>query len=72
MWVVHLIIGQWLCGKMHGEGALTWNDGKRYIGHFRHNEYQGLGRLEVPSAAGCNVYEGYWKKGKLEGRGVIE
>ncbi|XP_066983934.1 alsin isoform X4 [Macrobrachium rosenbergii] len=63
--------GQWFCGKLHGEGTMAWPDGRRYEGQFRQGVYQGLGRLEVPSAGGVTVYEGMWKNGKLEGKGII-
>ncbi|KAK7078631.1 agglutinin-like protein 2 [Halocaridina rubra] len=64
-------VGQWFCGKLHGEGIMTWPDGRRYEGQFRQGVYQGLGKLEVPSSGGVTVYEGMWKNGKLEGKGVI-
>jgi hypothetical protein len=34
-------VGQWLNNKMHGEGHLTWPDGKQYIGHFDEDKRQG-------------------------------
>ena len=64
--------GQWFCGKLHGEGVLTWNDGRRFKGQFSRNVYQGFGRLEVPSGNDMTIYEGMWKNGKLEGKGVIK
>lgn len=63
--------GQWFCGKLHGEGIMTWPDGRRYEGQFRQSVYHGPGRLEVPSSAGVTIYEGTWKNGKLEGKGII-
>ncbi|XP_042207707.1 alsin-like isoform X2 [Homarus americanus] len=63
--------GQWFCGKLHGEGTMTWPDGRRYEGQFRQSVYHGPGRLEVPSTGGVTIYEGTWKNGKLEGKGII-
>ncbi|XP_063871928.1 alsin-like isoform X4 [Scylla paramamosain] len=63
--------GQWVCGKLHGEGTMVWGDGRRYEGQFRQNVYHGSGRLEVPTGGGVNIYEGTWKNGKLEGKGII-
>lgn len=60
-----------MCGKLHGEGTMVWADGRRYEGQFRQNVYHGSGRLETPSGGGVTVYEGTWKNGKLEGKGVI-
>lgn len=50
---------------------MVWVDGRRYKGQFRQNVYHGSGRLEVPSGVNITVYEGTWKNGKLEGKGVI-
>ncbi|XP_045621973.1 alsin isoform X2 [Procambarus clarkii] len=63
--------GQWFCGKLHGEGIMTWSDGRKYEGQFRQSVYHGPGRLEVPSTGGVTIYEGTWKNGKLEGKGII-
>ncbi|XP_069957233.1 alsin isoform X3 [Cherax quadricarinatus] len=63
--------GQWFFGKLHGEGIMTWPDGRQYEGQFRQNVYHGPGQLEVPSPGGVTVYEGTWKNGKLEGKGII-
>ncbi|KAG0724053.1 Alsin [Chionoecetes opilio] len=63
--------GQWVCGKLHGQGTMAWGDGRRYEGQFRQNVYHGSGRLDVPTAGGVTVYEGTWKNGKLEGKGII-
>lgn len=64
--------GQWFCGKLHGEGIISWPDGRRYEGQFRQSVYHGPGKLEVPAAGGVTIYEGAWKNGKLEGKGIIK
>lgn len=50
---------------------MSWTDGRKYTGQFRQSVYHGVGRLEVPASGAISVYEGTWKNGKLEGKGVI-
>ena len=64
-----MIIGAWLCGKMHGEGELQWPDGKVYHGSFRQNQQYGYGIQAEPNGT---VYEGEWKDGKMNGYGVLK
>lgn len=41
--------GQWLCGKPHGLGILSWSSsGTVYEGQFRQGLYHGLGVLHTP------------------------
>ena len=63
--------GWWLCGKMHGEGQLTWPDGKLYKGQFRQNLQYGYGIQESVGPNGSS-YEGSWKDGKMNGYGILK
>ncbi|CAL4093885.1 unnamed protein product, partial [Meganyctiphanes norvegica] len=63
--------GQWFCGKLHGEGVMNWAEGKCYDGEFRQSVFQGPGKLQVPELEGITSYEGVWKNGKLQGKGII-
>ncbi|XP_037801959.1 uncharacterized protein LOC119596701 [Penaeus monodon] len=41
--------GQWLCGKPHGAGTLSWaSSGTTYKGQFRQGLYHGVGILHTP------------------------
>ena len=66
-----VLLGTWLCGKMHGEGQLTWPDGRIYRGSFRQNHQCGYGSSESPGPSG-SVYEGSWKDGKMNGYGILK
>ena len=59
---------------MHGQGTLTWPDGKVYRGQLRQNQKHGQGRLEAPAERhnagggegkgapkGMDVFEGQWR-----------
>lgn len=63
--------GSWMQGKMHGQGTITWPDGRIYRGQLRQNQKHGHGVLEVKTSEGVTVYEGQWKMDKLEGRGFV-
>lgn len=69
--------GAWLHGKLHGQGKLSWSDGRCYQGQLRQNQKHGVGRMEIADHCGNNagggktVFDGVWKCDKFEGRGVI-
>ena len=60
--------GAWLHGKIHGQGKLSWTDGRFYEGQLKQNQKHGIGKMNVPGVA---LYEGKWKSDKFEGRGKI-
>jgi len=55
-------------GKPHGQGTLTWPDGKKYIGEFRDGERHGLGETTWPDG---QKYVGEWQSDKRHGRGTM-
>ncbi|XP_037774875.1 phosphatidylinositol 4-phosphate 5-kinase 8-like, partial [Penaeus monodon] len=43
------LLRQWLCGKPHGAGTLSWaSSGTTYKGQFRQGLYHGVGILHTP------------------------
>ena len=46
---------------MHGNGKLTFNDGKVYEGEFKNNNREGYGKFIFN---GGRSYEGMWSDGK--------
>lgn len=66
-------------GKMHGFGVLTVHNGDKYTGEFVDNLFHGKGLYEYAayqSIGGEQVaaarYEGYYVRGRKEGRGVYQ
>ena len=55
-------------GKIEGEGAYTYPDGRSYVGEFRNGMRNGYGILEFPSG---EIYEGQWRDDKKNGRGIL-
>lgn len=41
--------GDYVAGKMEGHGVYTYENGVRYEGDIRHNQWNGYGRLSTPS-----------------------
>eukprot|EP00927_Polykrikos_kofoidii_P035786 TRINITY_DN30314_c0_g1_i1.p1 TRINITY_DN30314_c0_g1~~TRINITY_DN30314_c0_g1_i1.p1 ORF type:complete len:1248 (+),score=194.36 TRINITY_DN30314_c0_g1_i1:118-3861(+) len=62
--------GQWLDGKRHGTGQLTYtaNGESQYYGDWRNDMKHGHGRQIWPSG---NVYEGQWRFGAMSGEGFM-
>jgi len=58
--------GQWLGREKHGEGSLSFPDGRTYKGTFSHDLAHGRGTLVMASGA---MLEGDWVHGRAEGRG---
>jgi hypothetical protein len=48
-----------------GEGAMTWSDGRKYIGEFRDGKMHGLGKMTY---ADGKVEEGVWKQDQFTGQ----
>uniref|UniRef100_T1J5J3 Pleckstrin homology domain-containing family A member 8 n=1 Tax=Strigamia maritima TaxID=126957 RepID=T1J5J3_STRMM len=63
--------GTWLCAKLHGQGELTWPDGRKFVGKFKQNIQCGDGLYVVPSDEGNTISDGMWQDGKMNGLGSI-
>ncbi|XP_050388946.2 alsin isoform X1 [Patella vulgata] len=64
--------GFMLNGKMHGQGEMSWHDGRKYIGKFSQGLQQGHGQYIIPRSEGFEIQDGNWKDGKLNGYGIIK
>ena len=53
---------------MHGQGKLTWEDGKTYQGEFKENMRDGFGKFAFGDG---RQYEGMWANGKQHGEGRL-
>ena len=51
---------------MHGQGLLTWPDGRSYEGAFEKDQREGLGKMTWPDG---RQYLGQWHLGKQHGLG---
>ena len=62
--------GQWKDGLFHGKGELTWEGRteESYSGSFRKGFFHGSGRRRWGSG---DTYEGGWKGGQRDGRGIL-
>ena len=58
--------GQWLAGRMHGEGVHTLADGEVYEGSFAAGVRDGKGKVVRADGA---EYDGFWKGGMYHGEG---
>ncbi|XP_013856612.1 alsin isoform X2 [Austrofundulus limnaeus] len=63
--------GHWLTGKPHGSGELKWPDGRIYTGSFKNGLEDGYGEFVAPNKTlnKTDLYQGYWKEGKMHGLG---
>uniref|UniRef100_A0A3Q3BBA9 Alsin Rho guanine nucleotide exchange factor ALS2 b n=1 Tax=Kryptolebias marmoratus TaxID=37003 RepID=A0A3Q3BBA9_KRYMA len=63
--------GHWLNGKPHGSGELKWPDGRIYTGSFKNGLEDGFGEFVAPNKTlnKKDLYQGYWKEGKMHGLG---
>ena len=46
-------MGEWLKGKMHGYGILSYSDGEYYVGHWNYDQKHGLGVSHAPVLFDC-------------------
>jgi hypothetical protein len=53
---------------MHGKGAFTWRDGRKYRGLYKRDKKDGFGVFEWPDG---RKYIGMWQRGLQHGRGVF-
>jgi hypothetical protein len=56
-------------GKMHGEGALTFPDGRVYAGEFARGKIEGEGTYTYPDG---RSYVGEFRNGMRNGYGILE
>ena len=59
--------GEFVDGKVHGQGTYTWSDGTMYEGTFESGLLHGEGRLMWPSGA---MYDGPFQAGEMAGTGT--
>ncbi len=64
----HRYVGEFLNGKMHGDGVFHWPDGRVYEGAFVNEKRHGRGKLTWPDG---RVFEGNFVNDQREGRGVL-
>lgn len=53
-----------MAGKKHGQGALYFGDGSRYVGEFESNEISGYGEYYWNDN---KMYKGNWANNKMNG-----
>lgn len=58
--------GQWLHGRMYGQGRMEWPDGSVYAGDWIDGVREGRGKL---TGADGSVYEGPFTRNNVEGKG---
>ena len=62
-------LGEWLNNKKHGKGYEYYKNGNiKYKGEFFNDKYEGNGKYYFENG---NYYEGNWKNGKMNGKGII-
>ncbi|NQY73633.1 MAG: hypothetical protein HRT90_02610 [Candidatus Margulisbacteria bacterium] len=54
--------------KPHGNGKMTYPDGRVYDGNWKDGEHHGKGKMTYSDG---KVYDGKWKYGKWHGRGTL-
>ena len=53
---------------MHGEGELTYEDGRKYEGAYYNDQKHGHGKYTWPNG---KSYDGQWKNGKQHGHAIF-
>ena len=61
-------VGDLKDGKRHGQGTLTFSDGRKYEGEYRDDKRHGQG---TETYSDGSSYEGEWKDGKRHGQGTL-
>jgi len=57
-------------GKRHGQGTLTYANGRTYSGEWKDNKQNGLGTYIEHGIFG-RTYTGEWKDGLYNGQGTM-
>lgn len=60
--------GQFVEGRIEGEGESKWVDGREYQGHYRNGKEDGEGKFKF---ANGNIYIGKFKEGKMNGFAIF-
>jgi hypothetical protein len=53
-----------LDSNFDGQGSMTFDDGRKYVGHFKDGQMDGHGKMTYPDG---HVEQGLWKDGKFIG-----
>eukprot|EP01126_Amoeba_proteus_P043679 TRINITY_DN4808_c0_g1_i3.p1 TRINITY_DN4808_c0_g1~~TRINITY_DN4808_c0_g1_i3.p1 ORF type:complete len:199 (-),score=54.19 TRINITY_DN4808_c0_g1_i3:152-748(-) len=61
-------VGEMEHGKRSGEGTITYKDGSTYVGMWKHDYWNGIGKLTTNQF----TYSGLFVKGMYEGKGRLE
>ncbi len=64
------IIGHFIHGKLEGESAISYVNGKYIKGNFVNNQLDGQGESKFPHKGGSIQYIGSWKAGRYHGQGL--
>jgi len=60
--------GQFVEGRIEGEGESKWVDGREYQGHYKNGKEDGEGKFKF---ANGNIYIGKFKEGKMNGFAIF-
>jgi len=60
-------VGEGIDGKRHGQGTVTYSNGKKYVGEFKNGKKHGQG---TQTWSDGDKYEGEHKDGKKDGQGT--
>ena len=61
-------VGEEIDGKRHGQGTVTYSNGKKYVGEFKNGKKHGQG---TQTWSDGDKYEGEHKDGKRNGQGTM-
>jgi|TARA_B110000914_G_C15363852_1_gene399872 hypothetical protein len=61
-------VGEGIDGKRHGQGTVTYSNGKKYVGEFKNGKKHGQGTETYPNGS---KYVGEFKNGKYNGQGTF-
>ena len=61
-------VGEEIDGKRHGQGTVTYSNGKKYVGEFKNGKKHGQGTETYPNGS---KYVGEFKNGKYNGQGTF-
>eukprot|EP00948_MAST-09A_sp_MAST-9A-sp1_P003568 g3568.t1 len=68
--------GEWVDGKRHGRGTMVYRDGSKYVGEYENGLFHGFGVMQWNTIKQGKLifrgrkYEGDWKQGRKDGRGL--
>jgi hypothetical protein len=53
-----------------GQGTYYWSDGSTYVGQFEDGHFHGHGVMIYAAHKSVDRFDGEWRKGKRNGRGI--